>query len=166
MEAAGGSGGETERFEVDPSPETAASEPQFQGANVCRVAALSTMLGGDGQAVQGLERELAELGFPDRLISADIAWGDIDPVQMFSDLSEQSREGDGGASRVSRWEMIGETSEPRWAIAFLVDVLGSQLERESAAAAAALWRQIGDLVEPPKRWPRLYRRWERIFDWW
>jgi hypothetical protein len=164
MEASGGSRGETERFEVDPSPETAASAPQFEGANVCRVAALSTMLGGDGQAVRDLAPQLAELGFPDRLISGDTAWGDADPVQMFSGLREQSGEGDESATRVYRWQMIGETSDPGRAIAFLVDVLGSRLERESAAAAAALWRQIGGIVAPlPQRLPGLYRLWDRLF---
>jgi hypothetical protein len=165
VEAAGGNSGETEQFEVDSSPETAASDPQFEGANVCRVAALSTMLGGDGQAIQDLALELTELGFPDRLISADTAWRDVDPVQMFSSIREQGGEGYEDATRVSRWQMIGETSDPRWAIAFLVDVLGSQLERESTAAAVALWRQFDDLT-PPQRWPKFFRMRDRLIDLW
>ena len=104
-----------------------------------------------------------ELGFSDRLISGDVGWGDSDPAQMFSNLSEQNWREDENASRVSHWETMGETSDPKWAIAFLVDVLGSQLERESAAAAAALWRQTGGLLGPrSRRWPIFYRLWDRF----
>jgi hypothetical protein len=133
-------------FEVSPSADTAAAEPEFQGANVCRVAALSTMLGGDRRSVRGLAAPLSELGFPENLSSGEQVWSDVDPMESFAGVRDQRFDGDiPGGDRVSYWQRIQETAEPAAAIAFLVAVLGSPLERESAAAASALWRQVSGI---------------------
>jgi hypothetical protein len=165
VEGSGGHFGDSEPFAVSSSPATAAERPEFEGANVCRVAALSTILGGDRRAIRDAAPEMEELGIPGRLISSDRTWQDVDPLESFSGLQDPLSDA-GDRERVSRWEMIGETVEPQAAVAFLVTVLGSHLERESAAAAAALWRQIGTL--DPRRWarrgPGWFRVWERLYD--
>jgi hypothetical protein len=153
-------------FEVSPSADTAAAEPEYQGANVCRVAALSTMLGGDRRSVRGLEAPLSDLGFPDGLSSGEQVWSDLDPMDSFAGLRDQRFGGDTpGGDRVSRWQTIQETAEPQAAIAFLVAVLGSPLEQESAAAAAALWRQVSEIdsrrLLRGRPWPLL---WDRLYD--
>jgi hypothetical protein len=138
--------GRDETFEVSSSPTTAAGEPPFEGGNVCRVAALSMMLGGDQTAVSQLRTPLSALGFDDRLSSGESAWFDIDPLGSFGDLRPRDG-GEEGAhrSRVAIWQLLNETGDASAAVAFLVAVLGSSLERESAAAAAALWRQLSGL---------------------
>jgi hypothetical protein len=153
-------------FEVSSSANTAAAEPEFQGANVCRVAALSTMLGGDRRSVRGLAAPLSDLGFPDGLSSGEQVWSDLNRVESFAGLRDHRFGGDTpGGDRISLWQRIHETVEPQAAIAFLVAVLGSPLEQESAAAAAALWRQLSgidprrllrDRPWPPFLWDRLY----------
>jgi hypothetical protein len=165
VEASGSNPSASEPFEVSSSPETAAEESVFEGANVCRVAALSTMFGGHAQAVRDLEPELEALGFSARLSSGERIWEGVDRLRAFSGLrvNQELRE---GQVRVFRWQMIQETSQPEAAVAFLVAVLGSAFERESAAAAAALWRLI--LPFDSESLPggrRLWRFWD-LYDLW
>jgi hypothetical protein len=133
------SGGAEVGFEVSSDPETAAASPQFEGANVCRAAAISTILGRDRVATIGLAEPLAELGFDDRLRTGEIAGLDIDPFESFGDLWPGL---DRAEPRIDLWQRLNNEGDPQAALAFLVAVLGSPLERESAAAAAALWRAI------------------------
>lgn len=155
MEAGGGS---DEVFEVSSEPETVVPEPQFEGANVCRAAALSTMLGGDRGAVAAVSGPLSELGFADRLSSGETAGIDIDPLESFGDVS-RGRDGDLAVSRIGQWQRLNEQGDPRTAVAFLVSVLGSPLERESAAAAVALSRQLA-AIDPRRLWrPGRWRGW-------
>jgi len=154
-------------FDVSSSSETVVPESEFQGANVCRVAALSAMLGGDRRSVRGLTAPLSDLGFADRLSSGESVWSNVAPLESFAGLRDQLFRGDiPGSNRVYSWQMLNETAAPQPAIAFLVAVLGSPLEEESAAAAAALWRQLSRM--DPRR---LFRRgpwhpffWERFYD--
>ncbi|MGW1617169.1 hypothetical protein ACWCQZ_49135 [Streptomyces sp. NPDC002285] len=147
----------------DTSPETAAADPRFEGLNVCRVAALSTMFGGESQAVRELMPELQELGFSSMLSSGQSVWAGINPLELFPDFRELRWDAP-GRNRIQLWQMLNETSAPEHASAFLVAVLGSELEREAAAAAAALSRQTSDYDLPSPRYgPRLWRLWER---WW
>jgi hypothetical protein len=121
------------------------------------------MLGDDRQAVRDVTPELTALGFPDRLAGGEYDWADVDPLQAFGQL--QAPGADDRESRINRWQMIGETAAPAAAIVFITTVLGSGLERESAAAAAALWRQIAPLAPRfPPGW--LWRTWGRLFDLW
>ena len=161
------SGGRFDSFEVSSSAATAAEDPRFEGANVCRVAALSTMFGSDRQAVRDTTPELEELGFPRRLATGERLWADADPLRLFSGLQDDRAESD-DRGRVYRWQMITETAEAEAAATFLATVLGSRLERESAAAAAVLWRQLDGL--DPRRWarrgPSWFRLWDRLYDLW
>lgn len=148
-----------EAFEVSSQPETATVSPQFEGANVCRAAAISTMLGGDRAAIAELAEPLGELGFADRLRSGEVADIDVDPYESLGDLwPELGREGAG--SRIGLWQSLNDEGDPRAAVAFLVAVLGSPLERESAAAAAALWRQLAQ-IDRERLW-----RYARRPRWW
>ncbi|NLT07345.1 MAG: hypothetical protein GXY03_13700 [Solirubrobacterales bacterium] len=104
-----------EDFFVAASPDTAAEAPEFEGANVCRAAALSTMLGNDRTAAQMLEAELGELGFSPQLRSGDWDWGTRDPAGLFAGLPPF--DGAPEERRVRHWEMVGETAEPDGAVA-------------------------------------------------
>ncbi|ORV40948.1 hypothetical protein AWC00_15490 [Mycobacterium conspicuum] len=62
---------------------------------------------------------------------------------------------------MSRWAEMNENDDPRPAVEFLIAMLGSSLERESAAAAAALWRGLDLGVELS---PRSIAARRRIYD--
>lgn len=79
--------GSNEHFEVDPSAQTVAALPRFEGANVCRVAALSTLLGGDRPTIRDLASQLAELGFPESMTSGRQRWSDANLADTFVDSS-------------------------------------------------------------------------------
>jgi hypothetical protein len=152
-----------EPFEVSDAPESVYATPSNEGANVCRVAALSTMLGGNASAIRQVGDEVAALGFPLSLSSGDIAWEDIDWLQLLERI-EGPQEVQG--SRVSSWQILRETAQPDAAVSFVVAVLGSELERESAVAAAVLWRNIDRVARPALRpmGPWLWDIWEDIYD--
>jgi hypothetical protein len=63
------SGGADEVFEVSADAETVAAKQRFEGANVCRAAAISAMLGGHGVAVADVAEPLGELGFDARMLT-------------------------------------------------------------------------------------------------
>ena len=60
-----------ETFEVSASLDTVGSRPEFEWANVCRVAPLSTRFSDDREAVTPLAAEFRELGFSSQVISTD-----------------------------------------------------------------------------------------------
>jgi hypothetical protein len=138
-------------LEVSDSPDSVVADDVLQGANVCRAAALSTMFGDDPEAVRDLTPELLQLGFAGGLASAELLWTEVDPRETFSDVwgLGDPRDDD---TRIRRWEELNEVAWPGAAVAFLVSVLGSRLERESAAAASALWRLIAG-IELGRYWP-------------
>lgn len=153
-------GGET--FEVSASPDTVGESGQFQGANVCRVAMLSTRFADDRDAIEPLRAEFRDLGFSDRVISTELRWGDRDQREMFSNLPTSP---DDDTYRLRSWAALNESGARQDAARFLVAVLGSSLERESAAAAAALWHQLdGTRRGQIPSGPRLWRLWDRLFD--
>lgn len=138
------SGGESESasFEVSSDPSTAVPGPVFEGANVCRVAALSTLLGGDLDVSRDLATELSELGFSEQVIVAERGLArEPEPFETLASLQHVEATGD----RIGAWEALNGSAQPREAVTFLVAVLGSELERESTAAAAALWRHIATI---------------------
>lgn len=152
MEASGGS---DDVFEVSSEPDTTAASTRSESANVCRAAAISTLLGGDRTAAAELSEPLGDLGFAPALRSGDVAPIDIDPFESLGRLwADDDRSND--ESRIVTWRQLNEAGDPQAAVAFLVAVLGSPLERESAAAAAALRRQLAP-IDRRRRW-RL-RRW-------
>lgn len=149
-------------FEVSANPETVNEFAGFEGANVCRVAMLSTRFADDAGAIEPLAAECQALGFSDRVISTERRWRNQDRLEMFSQLGPAL---DDDNSRVRSWGALNESGAPQDALRFLVAVLGSSLERESAAAAAVLWRQL-DLFRNGRlpRGPRLWHIWDRLFD--
>lgn len=152
-------------FDLSADPESAAEDPAFEGVNVCRVAALSARLGGRTSALVGLGDELAALGLSARLRGDGVVWADLDPAQIFDQLgSSSAAEGD---DRVRAWQAVNESGRQGDAVAFLTAVLGSANERESAAAAAALWQLLSEMDDTwlrRRRWHPFL--WERLFDLW
>jgi len=152
-----------EPFEVSADPNTAGESAEFEGANVCRVAMLSTRFSDDRVAMESLAAECRELGLFERVIAAELSWRDTNLRELFAGLPPEQGQPD--EARVQNWQALNESGRPRHAVRFLVGVLGSSLERESAAAAAALWRQIAGKVDQlPVRGPRLFRLWDRLID--
>jgi pimeloyl-ACP methyl ester carboxylesterase len=130
--------GREEGFAVSPEPESARASTRFESLNVSRVAALSALLSGDAGATAGVASPLEEMGFPAALATGRYSLGVEDPDGLLAEV-----ETDGpGRDRVELWESVQEDPSPYAGVGFLVAVLGSGLERESAAAAAALWRLL------------------------
>jgi hypothetical protein len=152
-----------ETFDVSDSPESAGGGRANEGTNVCRVAALSTMFGANRRAVRDLSDELSALGFSEALSSGELDWGDLDWIAM---LQRVQRQAEPQQSRVSSWTALQESGQPDAAVSFAVAVLGSELERESAAAAAALWRGVAFIAGPPRRPfdPWLWEFWEDMSE--
>ncbi len=140
MATSGGQSSDSEWFEVSELPDTAKESPAFQSMNVCRVAALSLMLGNDRSGAGELASELEALGFTERLREGRWSQDDVGVRRSFEGLSDRRRD-----DRVYHWQMVGEMARPREMVTFLVEVLGSRLERESVAAAAALWRHTSTI---------------------
>jgi len=161
-----GSAKDFDFVEVFADPSTASAEPAFEGSNVFRVAALSTILGGDRQLAQDMTSDLLALGFSPGLSSGEGGWSDTDPAESFAGSEDRPSTRDTPAgNRVALWQRVNEAMTPRSATAFLLAVLGSRLERESTAAAAALWRQISmiDRRDLPLRYWRPYF-WEWLYE--
>ena len=114
--------------------------------------------------MSGLERELQAMGLPEYLAgNSDWSWDDA--ARQFDRgvfVEDRSREETFAALRTDAW--------PAGAVTFLVQVLGSGLERESAAAAAAIWVASGrrNVIErrggPRRRWYRLWDLYGFPFD--
>jgi|GEM_PF-4014196 len=129
-----------ETFDVSSDTETTISEPQNEGANVCRLGALSTLLGADADTIFALSEPMETLGLAEGLTSGEVLWRSRSDSEL-NELSEYLRQ----IERLSRpeiWTAINQNLSPTSAIAFMVSALGSSLERESAAAAAALWQEF------------------------
>jgi hypothetical protein len=114
-------------------------------------------------AVRSLAAEHRALGFSESIIEeGGRNWRERDP---FDDRQTDTglTPGDNlDETRIRRWEQLNESVDSRDAVAFLIAMLGSSLERESAAAAAALWRGLGLDVSRwpppgPPRWPLFER---------
>jgi hypothetical protein len=122
------------------------------------------MLGGDRELIRDMERDLTDLGFSDSLSSGEVSWADVSPAESFAGTGDQRPTRDVPVDdRVALWQAVNERMTPQAATAFLLAVLGSSLERESTAAASALWRQISTI--DPKHSPLRY--WQRYgWEWW
>jgi hypothetical protein len=148
-------------FEPSAAVDSVRSSEASEGANVCRAGALSSLLQEATAAMSELTAEQRSLGFSDSIIEqGGRTWREVDPFDGQGDFSISPDE-DLDETRVRRWLALNETANPRRAVGFLIAMLGSSLERESTAAAAALWRGLGlqNRQWPPPGPPR----W-RIFD--
>ena len=143
-------------FEPTSNPASAGASGQFESLNVCRVVALGTAFGPE-RALDGLERELREMGLPEALArNTNWTWGDA--------VGRNGRAAFGEGR--PREEVFAALSTEEWqpsAVTFLVQVLSSSLERESAAAAAAIWVASGRR-SGFRRWGGPRRRWYRLWD--
>jgi hypothetical protein len=148
-------------FEPASEAQSALSSPRFEGTNVCRASALSSLLQEATAAMRELSTEQRSLGFSDAIIEqGGRNWREIDVFDGQTYLVFSPGE-DLDETRVRRWIELNDTLDPRSAVGFLIAMLGSALERESTAAAAALWR---GLSLQNRQWPPgVSPRW-RIFD--
>lgn len=151
-------------FEPSSDTESVRASAADEGSNVCRAAALSSLLQEATTAMGQLTSEQRALGFSPLMIEAGgRLWRERDPLRQLDDVPLLP-EDDLNDARVHRWTELNETANPRSAVGFLIAMLGSDLERESAAAAAALWRGLGlanRQVPPPG--PSRWRLYERLF---
>ncbi|AGC63252.1 hypothetical protein MULP_03587 [Mycobacterium liflandii 128FXT] len=117
---------------------------------MCRAGALSSLLQEATAEMSELTAEQRALGFSDSILErGGRGWCEVDPFDGQTDFSISPDE-DLDESRVRRWLDLNETADPRRAVGFLIAMLGSSLERESTAAAAALWHGLG---LQNRRWP-------------
>jgi hypothetical protein len=126
-----------ETFLPSPNVESAAASSEGEPTNVCRVAALAALFDQTGRAPDMLSSELQELGFSQSASRPLALFGSrrFSPYDWLIDLGLPSSSSE---SRMTWWAALNETSDTTNAGRFLVAVLGSSLERESAAAAATL----------------------------
>jgi hypothetical protein len=148
--------GADEWFEPSREQESMTAAPEFQSSNVCRVAALGTMFHSPPAWSTDVAPALADLGFPRRMLTRPPDWREENP---FRGERRLRTEGDPDQTRVSRWLIMSESGSAHDALAFVVAVLGSSLEREVTAAAAMLWRAAMPWVPRRERGrpPRLWR---------
>ncbi|HEV3358181.1 MAG TPA: alpha/beta hydrolase [Pseudonocardiaceae bacterium] len=150
------------RFEPQADTDSLAARPQNEGSNVCRSAALATLLQGGREETVQVEQVLGLFGFRDPRALAERDWRRESPLGWLRNTVLTVDDLDG--TRVQRWLTLNETSQASDAVAFLIAVLASTLERESAASAAALWRGIAPRVRRLSRRPPLFPIYERVFD--
>lgn len=143
---------------------TARSSPPNEGSNVCRAAALAFLLGGTATAGGGLTTELRAMGFSNLVVGDNAQdWTGQVPLDRLG--SYVARTGtDLDLTRMRGWAELNENGDPAGAVGFLFAMLGSALERESAAAAAALWRGLRLATQlPPSSASARRRIFERLY---
>lgn len=126
-------------FEPTSDPRTAIEGEGFEPINACRAAALGAAFGPE-QPLVGLFQELEDLGLPRSLAEAGWNWRE---AEMRIDLEGIESSGE---DRLSIFSRLSEAARPETAIAFLAALLSSPLERESAAAAAAIVGATGPSI--------------------
>ncbi len=101
-----------EWFEASESPDSVTADAGFESANVCRVAALSTMLGAPPAFTRQVAAVLGELGFSAGLTPGDRGYRQADPFADDADnpLSPGSQP---DQARRERWLTLNETGRPR-----------------------------------------------------
>lgn len=146
-------------FEPSSDPDSVRADPVSEGSNVCRAGALSSMLQQATTAVRSLAAEYRALGFSESLIEQGaLNWRERDPFAARQGGTGLTLSDDLDGTRVRGWMQLNESADPGDAVTFLIAMLGSPLERESAAAAAALWRglSLDESSWPPQGPPRWY----------
>ena len=146
-------------FEPSSTRESLVMSAAFESVNVCRAAALATLLQGNRAAFLALNEQMQQLGFQRPAAIAAEDWREHNPFQTTGDRRLAPGE-DIDEDRIERWLLLNETGRAGDAVAFLVALLASTQERESAAAAAALWRRI----YRPALLSRLRGRWWPMYE--
>lgn len=151
-------------FEPSADGVTASSSPPNEGSNVCRAAALAFLLRGAASAAGGLTTELRALGFSDLVLrDNDREWTGRDPFDRLDRYTTRT-DANLDVTRMRGWADLNENADPAGAVGFLFAMLGSSLERESAAAAAALWRGLRlDTQLPPPSTSARRQIFERLY---
>ncbi|QXG77507.1 hypothetical protein KUM42_08410 [Modestobacter sp. L9-4] len=127
-------------FRVSSARESLVVSSEFEGANAARAAAVATWAIGSRETVARLREPLIELGFSERMLERQASARDVSVEEL-----ERSRLGrDLDEARVQRWEQLATSAQLRDAVLYLIELLRSPLERESATAAAALWRILNE----------------------
>ncbi|WP_109555304.1 alpha/beta hydrolase [Mycobacteroides salmoniphilum] len=122
-----------------------------EGSNVCRAAALAALLRGATRATRALGAELREIGFSELVVTRSASdWRGQDILRHLPG-PQWFPDSDLDQVRMRRWAETNETGDPRASVEFLLAMLGSSMERESAAAAAALWRGLNLAAQFPPR---------------
>ena len=113
-----------------------------EGSNVCRAAAIALFLRGTPETTRGLAAELRAIGFSELVLARGTRdWRGQEFLGSLGGLRGR-RITDLDQMRIGRWTEMNENGDPHSAVEFLIAMLGSHLERESTAAAAALWRGL------------------------
>ncbi|WP_409429179.1 hypothetical protein [Mycobacterium sp. SMC-11] len=143
---------------------TASSGPPYEGSNVCRAAALAFLLRGAATAAGGLTTELRALGFSDLVLEDNARdWTGQNPLDRLGRYTTRA-DTNFDHIRMRGWAELNENADPAGGVGFLFAMLGSALERESAAAAAALWRGLSLATQLPLRSASARRRiFERLY---
>lgn len=133
--------GDDGSFRPIATPQSAGGGRDAEPTNITRGAALATLMRADTQdAIRPVAADLEELGF-----TTDAIFGLYAPAQLAEALEGSWRAGlnlnvNSPQERRLAWTWLNENADPRGAIQFLIGLLGSDLERESAIGAGALWR--------------------------
>src|SRR5688500_14253749 len=106
-------------------PETAAVSTANEPINVCRAAALSSMLASANNRLVGADRALYHRGFNEQL-AIEGPSGRYDLFELFVALARRRRTRTEEA-RVAAWEQLNASSGPEDAYDLLIEVLGSPL---------------------------------------
>jgi hypothetical protein len=140
---------------------SARADVSTESSNVCRAATLATLLRGATAATSALATELHTIGFSELIIQSGARhWSGQDLFERVGRFG-RSFDTDLDQTRMGRWAEMNENNDPRAAAEFLLAMLGSPLERESAAAAAALWRGLDLGAQLP---PQSVTGRRRIYD--
>jgi pimeloyl-ACP methyl ester carboxylesterase len=144
----GGFGGD-EAFVPRADVLSAGGGPEVESTNVCRAAALAMMLRfNSAEVVQPLTQPLGELGFALDAIGG-LGNDDLLANRLTGDwFAELGADLAAEELRRRTWESLNQDVDPNAAVQFLIGVLGSSLERETAAAAAALWQIFAGVLAP------------------
>ena len=153
-------------FEPSSEGASASSSLPNEGSNVCRAATLAFLLRGARPAMSGLAPELSALGFSNLVLQdGSRDWAGRDPLRGPLGFTI-GLDANLDLTRTRRWAEMNENADVAGAVDFLLAMLGSSLERESAAAAAALWRGLtfANRLSPPSISPRLELLYRLLFD--
>ena len=130
---------------------------------MCRAAALAFLLRGAATAAGGLTTELRALGFSDLVLQDNARdWTGQNPLDRLGSYTART-DTNFDLIRMRGWAELNENADPAGAVGFLFAMLGSALERESAAAAAALWRGLRLATQLPPSASARRRIFERLY---
>lgn len=145
-------GGSDDPEQFFPSGRDAASGQEVVGTNVCRATVLGAMFQESRASLLiGTENALAALGFERttvEILGRNGLHREAISRDWFAGIGAEIASPE---VREQAWISINEQSDDPSAMTFLIGMLGSSSERESAAAAAVLYRMLAEF-ESPGRW--------------